>query len=183
MPGHGTVFRSMGSGLDMTEVTNLRRFLVSRPLDNHCRWWSYVPWASWRHPEDRGFDIKDRTNHRWGTSHMKTQLRTAGGPATGSPTEAEFEFASRGGLDRKRYTCGGEFMPGGKDKANTFQGHFPDANTGEDGYLATAPGGSFPANGYGRQRVGMDLRLVSRGLLRHSCSQRPDGGKSQRTCA
>src|ERR1700747_270976 len=65
------------------------------------------------------------------------------------PTEAEFEFASRGGLDRKRYDWGDEFMPGGKHMANTFQGHFPDTNTAEDGYTATAPVGSFPANGYG----------------------------------
>jgi sulfatase modifying factor 1 len=63
--------------------------------------------------------------------------------------EAEFEFASRGGLDRKTYVWGDEFMPGGKYMANTFQGHFPDTNTGEDGYLATAPVASFPANGYG----------------------------------
>ncbi len=52
------------------------------------------------------------------------------------PAEAEFEFASRGGLDRKRYAWGDDFMPGCRHTANTFQGHFPDANTGEDGYRA-----------------------------------------------
>jgi formylglycine-generating enzyme required for sulfatase activity len=51
--------------------------------------------------------------------------------------------------DRKRYDWGDDFMPSGKHMANTFQGHFPDTNTGEDGYRGTAPGGSFPANGYG----------------------------------
>jgi formylglycine-generating enzyme required for sulfatase activity len=65
------------------------------------------------------------------------------------PTEAEFEFASRGGLDRKRYTWGDELMPDGKHMANTFQGHFPDRNTAEDGYLGAAPVSSFPPNGYG----------------------------------
>ena len=59
------------------------------------------------------------------------------------PTEAEIEFASRGGLDRERYAWGGKHM------VYTFQGHFPDTNTGEDGCLATAPVGSFPSNGYG----------------------------------
>jgi formylglycine-generating enzyme required for sulfatase activity len=65
------------------------------------------------------------------------------------PTEAEFEFASRGGLNRKKYDWGDEFMPDGKHMANTFQGHFPDNDTGEDGYKGTAPVASFPANGYG----------------------------------
>jgi formylglycine-generating enzyme required for sulfatase activity len=71
------------------------------------------------------------------------------GLASGSPTEAEFEYAERGGLDRKRFAWGNELRPGGRFMANTFQGHFPDHNTGEDGYLATAPVGSFPPNGYG----------------------------------
>src|SRR5262249_24594775 len=65
------------------------------------------------------------------------------------PTEAEFEFASRGGLDRKRYVWGDEFMPGGKHMANTFQGHFPVKTTRDDAVAATAPVRSFPANGYG----------------------------------
>ena len=65
------------------------------------------------------------------------------------PTEAEFEFAARGGLDRKRMYGATDFKPNGKFMANTFQGHFPDRNTAEDGYASTAPVASFPANGYG----------------------------------
>ncbi|MEI6273210.1 MAG: SUMF1/EgtB/PvdO family nonheme iron enzyme, partial [Phycisphaerae bacterium] len=65
------------------------------------------------------------------------------------PTEAEWEFAARGGLEQKRYAWGDEFMPDGKRMANIWQGHFPDRNTNEDGFAGTAPVKSFPANGYG----------------------------------
>jgi formylglycine-generating enzyme required for sulfatase activity len=118
-------------------------------LDNHLQWWSYLHGANWRHPEGPGSDIQNRMNHP--VVHIAYEDAVAYCKWTGTrlPTEAEFEFASRGGLDRKRYDWGDEFMPGGKYMANTFQGHFPDTNTGEDGYKATAPVGSFPANGYG----------------------------------
>jgi formylglycine-generating enzyme required for sulfatase activity len=118
-------------------------------LDNHFRWWSYVPGANWRHPEGPGSDIKDRMNHPVVHIAYDDAVAYCSWARKRLPTEAEFEFAARGGLDRKRYAWGDEFMPGGKHMANTFQGHFPDVNTGEDGYLATAPVGTFPANGYG----------------------------------
>src|SRR5579864_1341943 len=118
-------------------------------LDNHFRWWNYVAGANWRHPEGPNSDIKDRMNHP--VVHIAYEDAVAYCNWLGKrlPTEAEFEFASRGGLDRMHYVWGDEFMPGGKHMANTFQGHFPDTNTSEDGYRATAPVGSFPANGYG----------------------------------
>jgi Sulfatase-modifying factor enzyme 1 len=65
------------------------------------------------------------------------------------PTEAEWEFATRGGLESKRYVWGDEFKPGGKYMANTWQGIFPVHDTGEDGFVHTSPVGSFPANGIG----------------------------------
>jgi formylglycine-generating enzyme required for sulfatase activity len=118
-------------------------------LDNHFRWWSYVPGANWRHPDGPSSDIKDRMNHPVVHIAYEDARAYCSWVSKRLPTEAEFEFASRGGLDRKRYVWGDEFMPGGQHMANTFQGHFPDTNTGEDGYLATAPVASFPANGYG----------------------------------
>ncbi len=72
-----------------------------------------------------------------------------GGQASEFPTEAEFEYAERGGLDRQPYAWGREFKPAGKYMANTFQGSFPDHNTAADGYVGTAPVASFPPNGYG----------------------------------
>jgi sulfatase modifying factor 1 len=118
-------------------------------LDNHYQWWSYAKGADWRHPEGPSSTIKGHEKHPVVHVAYDDALAYAKWSGKRLPTEAEFEYAERGGLDRKRFAWGDELRPGGKFMANTFQGHFPDQNTGEDGYTNTAPVGSFPANGYG----------------------------------
>jgi len=118
-------------------------------LNDHFQWWSYVKGANWRHPQGPGSSIAGKEKHP--AVHVAYRDAEAYCAWQGKrlPTEAEFEYAERGGLDRKKYAWGDEFMPGGKHMANTFQGHFPDHNTAEDGYTTTSPVGTFPANGYG----------------------------------
>jgi formylglycine-generating enzyme required for sulfatase activity len=141
-------------------------------LDNRFRWWNYVSGANWRHPEGPKSDLKGRMNHPVVHVAYEDALAYCKWARKRLPTEAEFEFASRGGLDRKVYAWGDEFLLEGRHMANTFQGHFPDINTAEDGYQRTAPVASFPANGF---------RLVSRRLLSDAGGERPSREKSQGT--
>jgi formylglycine-generating enzyme required for sulfatase activity len=119
------------------------------PLDNHLRWWSYVRGANWRHPDGPDIDLRGREKHPVVQVAWADAVAYAEWAGKRLPTEAEFEFAARGGMERKIYAWGDEFKPGDKWMANIWQGRFPIENTGEDGFRATAPVGSFPANGYG----------------------------------
>jgi formylglycine-generating enzyme required for sulfatase activity len=118
-------------------------------LDDVSQWWRYVPGASWRHPEGPGSSIKGRESHP--VVHVCWQDAAAYAKWAGKrlPTEAEWEYAARGGLARKPYVWGDTFRPKGLAMANTFQGSFPERNTKEDGYARTSPVGAFPANGFG----------------------------------
>ena len=124
------------------------------PLDNPLQWWRYVPGASWKHPEGPGSTIASRKDHpvvQVAYDDAVAYLKWAGRRL---PTEAEYEFAARGGLDRQRYAWGDELKPGGKWPANIWQGHFPSHNAGEDGHMRTSAVTTFPANGFGLYDVG-----------------------------
>ncbi len=112
-------------------------------------WWAYVPGANWRHPEGPDSTIEDRMNHP--VVHVSWFDAAAYCDWVGKklPTEAQWEYAARGGLVQKIYPWGDDRNPGGKWLNNIWQGEFPVKNTGEDGFPTTAPVMSFPPNGYG----------------------------------
>jgi sulfatase modifying factor 1 len=119
------------------------------PRAREAPWWCAVEGACWHRPEGPDSTIRDRRDHPVVHVSWNDAMAYCAWAGTRLPTEAEWEFAARGGLEGKTYPWGDELTPGGVHRCNIWQGRFPDWNTAEDGYLGTAPADAFPPNGYG----------------------------------
>jgi len=118
-------------------------------LRDYRNWWNWTPGADWRHPEGPGSTVGGRERHP--VTHVAYSDAEAYAAWAGKslPTEAEWEYAARGGLDQATYTWGDEFAPKGRMMANTWQGEFPWQNLRTDGYERTSPVERFAPNGFG----------------------------------
>ncbi|WP_144898611.1 formylglycine-generating enzyme family protein [Luteimonas cucumeris] len=157
-------------------------------LRNHYNWWHYVQGADWRHPRGPDTSIDGMDDHP--VVHVAYEDAEAYAAWAGKalPTEAEWEFAARGGLAGAEFSWGDELNPEGRWMANTWQGEFPWQNLQEDGHQWTAPVGSFPANGYGLHDMAgnvwewtTDWYQDHSQIQQHSCCtlENPRGGTAE----
>ncbi|MFD4248019.1 formylglycine-generating enzyme family protein [Streptomyces sp. NPDC058525] len=116
-------------------------------------WWRAVPGSSWRRPEGAGSSVTARQDHPVVHVSWNDAQAYCAWSGTRLPTEAEWEYAARGGLEQRRYPWGDDLTPGGRHMCNIWQGDFPTLNTADDGYEGTAPADSFHPNGFGLHNV------------------------------
>jgi formylglycine-generating enzyme len=133
VPG-SLVFRKSGGPVSLDDVRN---------------WWEYVPGAFWKKPGGTGTTINGRDRHPVVQVAYEDAEAYAAWAGKSLPSEAEWEYAARGGLDGARFAWGADEVPNGKRMANTWQGEFPWRNTKEDGFEGTSPVRSYEPNGYG----------------------------------
>lgn len=112
-------------------------------------WWVFVAGADWRHPYGAGSSSAGLERHPATHVSFADAVNYCLWSGRRLPTEAEWEYAARGGLDGARYPWGDELEPGGAHRCNIWQGEFPNRNDASDGFATTSPVGSFPANGFG----------------------------------
>ena len=129
--------------------------MTAGPVDTRDfrNWWTWVTGACWRHPEGPGSSIKGRKDHPVVQVAFEDAAAYAAWAGKALPTEAEWEFAARGGLEGKEFAWGDELSREGRHMANTWQGAFPWQNLAEDGHAGTCPVKSYPPNGYGLYEV------------------------------
>ena len=123
----------------------------SHPVDlrDWSQWWQFMKGADWRHPYGPKSNINSLDNHPVVHVAYADALAYARWAGKDMPTEAEWEFAARGGLDGAEFAWGDDLTPGGEHRANTWQGNFPHENLNADGFARTSPVKAFPSNGYG----------------------------------
>ncbi len=149
----------------------------SADRSNPLSWWQIVPGADWRHPQGPRSSIQGM--EQWPVVHIAYEDALAYARWLGRdlPTEAQWEYAARGGLSAKRYSWGDQPQRPGKPMANSWQGVFPMIDTGEDGYKArTAPVGCFAANGYGLEDMAGNVWEWTKDWYKPGLSPNPAAG-------